>query len=475
MQQPAKSICQKIHFPKSTTDYLVARFPELVPFLVVNDEVDATSFSPIQAAKQPADTATALLGLNNPDVISEWCKSRDKRQGTCDQVLRSWHLPLASQLAFASKALSLDSARDALLSDWFSDKAKLDLAPRADGGVIWQWLASDPSGLSDEEWVRAVSLAASKLCHDGYAPMYAAIIHRPHLAPSLLELDSLAALLGASLVPWVDPSRALERLSAFNGSELRIGLIPFLDHPSLPSDARARGFDLARSNRLLNAAYRAGCPSPGSALDLGVPLGSLTDPLVVELVASRSLLAPHRVSQLAQLSSAPAANLQVLARLGEAPRQVLQASLGYIRPLAALAARLDAKEDLAATVPNFLTTVAEFDENVRKRALIAAMDKPSQHTSPRFRYTYSYGSSEYPDFTVDDVLDTPLEDLPGKIGGYRVPMNASEAATEAILSKLGDCTTEKSQKSWENFFQILPRSNAKLKLRQVLSSSVKLA
>jgi hypothetical protein len=473
--QPAKSICQTIHFPKSITDYLVQRFPELIATLVTNDEVDATSFAAVPVAKQSADTAAALLGLNNPDVITVWCKSRDKRQGMCDQVLHMWHLPLASQLEFASKALSADSARQVLLSDWFADSAKLVAAPRADGAVIWQWLSSDAQGLSDDEWVQAVCLAASKHCSENYAPMYATVIHRPHLAQRLLEQDSLAALPAASMVPWIDPAFALERLASFDSSPMRIGLIPFMDHPALPSKFRAQAFDLAKSSNLLTAAFRAGCPSPGSLLDLGVPLGSLTDPLLVELVASRSLLTPYRISQLAQLASAPAANVQLLARASEAQRQMLQSSIGFLRPLVDLATRLDAKYELSAAAANFATTVSDFEERVRKQALVAALEKPSQHTTRRYRYTHSYGSSEHRDLTVDEVLDTPLEELPGKIAGYRVPMNAAEIATETFVSKLGDCTTEKSCKSWENFFQILPRSNSKLKLRQVLSSSVKLA
>jgi len=475
--QLVKVLCSTIHFPKKVSDYLVGRFPELVPLLVYNEQVEASSFAPVPASKQSADTAVALLGLNNPDAISEWCKSRDKRQGTCDQVLRSWHLPLASQLDFVSKALTEDSARSVLLSDWFSDKAKLIAASRADSSVIWQWLASDPVGLSDEEWVKAMCLASSKLCYDGYAPMYAALIHRPHLAQHLLESDSLAAVLATSMVPWIDPALALERLGSYKSetySVLRIGLIPFLDHPSLPTEFRTKGFALAAGNGLMPYVSRAGCPSPGSALDIGQPLGSLTDPLLVELVASRSLLTPHRVSQLVQLAAAPAAGLQVLARASEAPRSVLQGSIGFIRPLVALASRIGDREELGLTLPNHVSTVSDFEASVRMKALVGAMEKPKQHTVRRYRYTHQYGSSEYPDLTVEAVLDSPLEELAGKISGYRIPLNASEVATETIISKLGSGDSERSLSAWENFFQILPRTNAKIKFRQVLTSSVKL-
>jgi hypothetical protein len=435
--------------------------------------VEPSSFDGVLAAKQPADLAQNLLRLNNPDLVSTWCMSRDKRQGACDTVLRHWYLPLKEQHAFTSKALTSDTAREVMRSGWFADSAKLAASSRAVPSNIWNWLESEPVDLSDEEWCKAFNLASVSTSRDTLMAVYSTLMQRPHLAMTLVTDGTPAArVLAVSMVPWIKADAAIALLSEEKDTDLlRLGLLHMLDHPSLPHDARVAGFALAADRGVLHAVYRDGCPSPGSALALGVPLGSLLDPLQVELVASRAFAPAHRYAHFSQLATAPAASTAMLYRLNDVVYRSMQSSPGLVRPVAALAARV--KEHNA---------IARLGEVVRESAATrlaaqqhaAGLKKPFQHSVGRRSYTHHYGSSEVAHLTADDLLETKLEELTSKVAGYRVAENASEVLSTVLLDRLGDATDDVSKKCWENFLQLLPRTAGSVKLKALLTTSVRL-
>jgi len=467
------SFCTVFHFPKSVSDYLVARFPEYLPSLTSNNSVDPGSFDGVLVAKQPADVAENLLGMNNPDLVAAWCKSRDKRQGTCDKVLRYWYLPLDSQHAFASKALSQDSAREVLGSQWFADSAKLVAAPRAQAFTVWNWLESEPTSLTDAEWLQAFNLASASVQREQLSSCYSTLMQRPHLAQSLVTDGTPAArALAVSMVPWIDPVSALERLAGEENMDLfRLGLLAMLDHPSLPHAVRKDGFELAARRGISRDVYRLGCPSPGSPLALGRPLGSLVDPLQVELAASRTLQHPHRMAQFAQLASAPAASEATLYRLDEVPARNGYMCPGFLQPIAALAKRVDGGHAFSVHARNGIDSLAERN---RLRELAEKLQVPTQHTSGRRDRAWWYGSSEKPPLTTKDVLESKLDEIVGKVVGYNVAENAAEVFSATVLEHLGDASDEVSQKHWESFVQLLPRTAGSMKFKSILSTAVRL-
>jgi len=467
------AFCTVFHFPKSVSDYLVARFPEYLPNLSSNDSVDPGSFDGVLVAKQPADVAQNLLGMNNPGLVTTWCKSRDKRQGTCDKVLRHWYLPLDSQHAFASKALSQESARDVLRSAWFADSAKLVAAPRALAFDVWNWLESDPTSLTDAEWLQAFNLASASVQREQLSSCYSTLMQRPHLAQSLVADGTPAArALAVSMVSWIDPVSALERLAGEENTDLfRLGLLAMLDHPSLPHAVRKDGFELAARRGVSRDVYRLGCPSPGSPLALALPLGSLVDPLQVELAASRTLQHPHRMAQFAQLVSAPAASEVTLYRLDEVSARNAYASPGFLQPLAALAKRVNGEHALSVHARNVIDSLAERN---RLRELAERLEVPTQHAPGRRERTWWYGSSDTPPLTAEDVLESQLDEVVSKVVGYHVAENAAEVFSATVLERLGDASDAVSQKHWESFVQLLPRTAGSMKFKSVLSTAVRL-
>jgi hypothetical protein len=463
-------------FPKTVSDYLVARFPGLIDRLVRNEHVSPSSFDGIAIAKQSSDVAEALLGMNNPQAIAAWCKSRDKRQGTCDQVLYSWYLPNDLQKDFASKALSSETAREVLESKWFSDSAKLTAAHRADPHQVWIWLESGAEGLTDDEWLMAFNLASKAVSRENPISCYASLMLRPHLAATLIaEGTATSAALAASMVPWIDPAVALERLAAeTDPSTLRLGLLPLLDHPSLSTEFRVQGFALAESKGMLSDVYRLGCPSPDSPLDLGVPLGSLTNPHLVELVVSRSMLHAHRVAQFAQACTSLAAPASVVYRMHDLPHRTTAASPGFALPLQALAKRhMLAQVCERATHSNAVVNILE--ERRRAQKLAAELKEPHQHSPGRRQYrTYWYGSGDVAPATAEELLNTPLDELVAKVVGYRVDPNTSVIFSDLVIAKLGDASDEDSQKRWETFLQLLEKTKGSIKFGTVLSTATKL-
>lgn len=468
-----KALSSVIHFPKTVSDYLVARFPESIRSLAVNEHVEPSSFDGVVVAKQPADLAQNLLGMNNPSLVATWCKSRDKRQGACDMVLRHWYLPLEDQHAFASKALTNDAAREVLRSKWFSDSAKLVAASRAFPFDIWNWLETDPADLSDEDWCKAFNLASVTTHRDQLTAVYSTLMQRPHLAMTLVADGTPATrALAVSMVPWIDADTAITLLSEEKDTDLvRLGLLQMLDHPSLPHDARVAGFALATDRGVIRDVYRDGCPSPGSALALGVPLGSLLDPLQVELVASRAFTPAHRYAHFAQLVMAPAASASTLYRMNDVSYRSIQGSPGLARPIAALAARVGGNDALT-----HLGEVAKESADSRTRAQqhAAGLKAPFQHAEGRRTYTRWYGSSDVKSVTADEILETKLDELTAKVVGYRVAENAAEVLSAVVLERLGDATDDVSKKRWENFLQLLPRTAGSVQLKALLATSVRL-
>ena len=462
-----------IHFPKTVSDYLVARFPDTIRSLAVNEHVEPSSFDGVVVAKQPADLAQNLLGMNNPSLVSAWCKSRDKRQGACDTVLRHWYLPLEDQHAFASKALTDDTAREVLRSKWFADSAKLVAAPRAVPFDIWNWLESDPVDLSDEEWCKAFNLASVTTYRDQLTAVYSTLMQRPHLAMTLVADGTPATrALAVSMVPWIDADAAIALLAQEKDTDLvRLGLLQMLDHPSLPHDARVAGFALATERGVIRDVYRDGCPSPGSALAIASPLGSLTDPLQVELVVSRAFTPAHRYAHFAQLAMAPAASAATLYRMNDVSYRSVQGSPGLARPIAALAARVGGHDALAR-----LGEMAKesADSHARSQQYAAGLKEPFQHAAGRRIHTRWYGSSEVKPLTAEELLETKIEELAAKVVGYRVAENASEVLSAVVLERLGNADDDVSKKRWENFLQLLPRTAGSVQLKALLATSVRL-
>lgn len=463
-------------FPKTVSDYLVIRFPGLIDKLVRNEHVSPTSFDDIVIAKQSSDVAECLLGMNNPRAVAEWCKSRDKRQGTCDQVLYAWHLPKDLQQEFASKALSDDTARELLDSKWFSDSAKLTAASRANPHAVWIWLESGAYGLTDDEWFTAFNLASKTVARENPFSCYSSLMLRPHLAARLVsEGVATASALAASMVPWIDPAVALERLATeTDPSTLRLGLLPLLDHPSLSTEFRTQGFALAASKGMLSDVYRLGCPSPGSPLDLGVPLGSLTDPHLVELVASRSLLNAHRVAQFVQACTSPAAPASVVYRMHDLPHRTMADSPGFAIPLEALAKR-HALTQVCERATHAVSAVGLLEERRRLQKLAADLKEPHQHSPGRRQHrTYWYGSNDAAPASTEELLNTPLDELAAKVVGYRVSPETSVVLSDLVVAKLGDASDEGSQKRWETFLQLLEKTSGSIKFGTVLSTATKL-
>lgn len=469
------SLSSVIKFPKTVSDYLVARFPEYVRALSMNGNVEPSAFNGVDAAKQSSDLAENLLGMNNPTLVSAWCKSRDKRLGTCDSVLRHWNLPLEDQHAFASKALADDTARAVLRADWFADSAKLVAAARANPCDIWSWLESDPSSLSDEQWCKAFNLASVTTHREQLTAVYSTLMQRPHLAMTLVTNGTPAArALAVSMVPWIDPNVALALLSEEKDMNLlRLGLLQMLDHPSLPHDARVAGFALAAASDMLHAVYRDGCPSPGSALAFGVPLGSLVDPLQVELVASRAFVPAHRYAHFAQLAMAPAASDATLHRMNDTSFRTVQGSPGLSGPLAALAARAGGN-DHHALVRLAVVSKESAANRAREQQLAAGLKKPKQHSSSRRTRANWHGSSDFPPVSPDDLLETRLDEIVGKVAGYRVAENSAEVISSVLLDRLGNATTDESKRRWENFIQLLPRTAGSVQLKTLLAGAVRL-
>lgn len=476
MARVIPTLCTTVHFPSSVAEFLITRFPDLIGHLVHNDKIEPVSFSDVPAAKQSADTAAALLALKNPSTISEWCKSRDKRQITTEQVLRYWHLPLTDQLQFASKAVSADTARTALRSEWFSDKAKFAISIRANGSDVWDWLESEPAGLTDDEWFEAFVLAASSATD--LTAAHSAMLQRPHLSARLVEHESgTVAALAVAMVPWISPDRALARIESMTGTSFESGLVAFVDHPSLPTEFRVKAFELAATRGVLEALHREGCPSPGSALDLGIPLSSIEDPLVLELVTMRSCMTPVRLSHFVQAVAAPAASSATVARCYSLPVSMLQTTVSFNRALLGLARRVgvDLCLQSSLTAEPQKRLLAAVSERAHSQAAAAALAEPTQHTAARSRYMYHYGNSDAPAPTPNSLLDTSIEELPGKISGYRSSTDAPEILSALLVERLGDGSDEKSKSNWENFFQLLSRTATTVKFKMVLNSASRLS
>lgn len=475
MKRTVQTICTQISFPKPVADYLIERFPEHVSHLVVNSNLDPASFTSVSAAKASANFAEALVSLNNPDIISDWCKSRDKRQGVSDIVLRYWHLPKEEQLAYASKPLSEDSAREVLRSNWFADDVKLIAAQRASGLEIWSWLDSEPASLSDEDWIKAVSLASGKYVNEVLHQAYSTFMQRPHLAQRLLESDAPGlSMLAASMVSYIDPSVALDRIANVPPEWRKLGLIPFLDHPSLPRDIRVRGLSLADSCGLSEFVHRIGVPSPDSPMTLGVPLYELKDKTLVEMVAMRSLSTSTRIAQFVQLSQAPGAPGSILYRTMDIPRSMLHSSPSYLRPLKDLAKKTNTFEALTRGFGNVLEAFKQIEERNTSQALVSKLSKPMQHTPARRNYLYHYGDSNAKPPAPEDLLNSSFEDLPQLISGYRVSPESAKVCSTVMVERLGDGTTPDSLRRWENFFQLAPKMTSNMKFSAVLSMAVRL-
>lgn len=462
-------------FPKPVGAYLVKRYPGSVIDLVQNQNIDPTAFNGVSAAKEKADSAEALVTIDNPSIISEWCSSRDKRQGVTDSVLRYWHLPIKDQIAFASKALTPDSARQVLRSDWFCDQAKLVAAPRAGHAAMWEWLEREPTGLSDDQWIAAVSQSSAKggLATQSFAP-YATVNQRTHLAQRLIEGDlDDAAMLACSLVPWIDPDVALDRVAACGDITLqRVGLSNLLDHPSLPDQARVRGFALARELKMLNEMYRLGCPSPGSPVALGIPLAEITDPLQLELITMRSVAtSAPRIYQFIQAAASPVAGSSLLARLQhEAPRSALNGSVFAARMLKMLSERSGMTHQASNEELDRLS------QRVASQQAMVGLTVPSRHGTPRRFYGNHYVGSDTnsPIPSAEQLLQSPLDEISAMIVGYRVHPRAHEIFTEALTEALGDGSDDASLSRWERFFELIPRTNASIRIGQVITTAVKL-
>lgn len=478
MHRMLRTFMQYLPFPEAVGTYLVRRFPEYVGDLLSNTAVPPEAYEHIVAAKEKADTAISLVTIDNPSMVAAWCASRDKRQGVSDAVVRYWHLPIADQLTFASKALTEDSANQVLRSNGFVDEAKLRAMPRATVPAIWDWLESDPTGLSDDEWFQAFDAACARRGNirlSDTAP-YATLAQRPHLAQRLVaEGCDPAAMVAVSKVAHIDASAALERVIACADTTTRtLGLVALLDHPSLPASVRVAAFEYATQQNQLADVYRFGVPSPGSVLDLGTPLSTLEDPLTVELVAMRAIgTSAPRAYHFVELAEAPGAGTQLLYRFAEASRHLYADAPAAARAVQALAKRMDLSAIVDDIMPTATASLQAYETRRAEQATAAQLQAPVRHTKP-WSYGYRSSSSEAAPPRPEDLLECPLDDLSGMLVGYRVSHKAVEVFTELLVEQLGDGTTDASLAKWEQCMQLFARTNGTMRTRQVISTAARL-
>jgi hypothetical protein len=479
MSKISTLICKILPFPVNVGPHLVAKQPEHFEAFVYNDSIAPSAFDTHNPAKLSVDIATQILVMKNPNMIKAWCSSRDKRQGPCDLVMRHWSLDSQTQLAFASKPLTEDSARQVLDSNSFVDSSKLVAAARASYHAIWSWLKREPVGLSDDEWVSAFELAASKSITPLGDDVQATLHQRPHLAQRLLDSeDDGVATAACAAVPWVDAAAALTRIKSIKGPRFKSeALCLLLDHPSLPTAVREDGFAYATEQKLLVELYRYGCPSPGSALAVGVPLNELTDPLMVELISSRPIAQhPARMHQMAQMCGSAAAGVQLLERFSELPHRVGNFLPSLARGPLALAHRCSVMA-VGHPLRDMQNEMQSRKERLETQTAIAALTEPVQTTEPygymrRQRRYYGGNGTVLP--TVDDLLDAPLGELAGLIGGYSAHEDAASLLTGALTERLGDGSTDESLSKWEQFIMLLSKTGDTVKIRQVATSAARL-
>ena len=479
MSKISTLICKILTFPENVGPHLVTKLPELFDSLVYNESIAPTAFDEKNPAKLSVDLATQILVMKNPNMIKAWCSSRDKRQGPCDLVMRHWSLDSQTQLAFASKPLTEDSARQVLDSNSFLDSSKLVAAARATYHSVWSWLKREPVGLSDDEWLSAFNHAASKSITPLGDEVQATLHQRPHLAQRLIDSeDDGVAAAACAAVPWIDAAAALVRIKSMKSTKIKTeALCLLLDHPSLPASVREDGFMYAIENKFLVDLYRYGCPSPGSAFAVGVPLNELTDPLQVELISSRPVAQhPARLHQLVQMCGSSAAGIQLLERFSELPHRAGNFLPSIARGPLALAHRCAV---LAGHYPlrEMQAELQARKERVEAQDAITALTEPVQTTEPygymRNRRRY-YGGSAAALPTVDELLDSPLGELPGLISGYSSHEDAPTVLAGALSERLGDGSTAESLSKWEQFIMLLAKTGDTVKIRQVATSAARL-
>jgi hypothetical protein len=478
--QFVKIVMRVIPFPEPVATFFVRRFVENLDVLVLNQAIPDAAFTGSNTAKASADTAEKLLRRNNPTLLSAWCASRDRREGTVHTVLQHWKLPPNDQAALASKALSADAAHAALKSPWMGNAAKCIAARRASADAVLEWLATDPTDISDQEFLDAMGRLATDDISMSSVGLYAALHSRPHLLAQMVSGDLLKlAMAACAFADHIDHAAAFERIEATTDPHLRLqGLLNLLDHPALDPDVRERGFALAEHVGAMHSVYSLGCPSPGSMLVSPVPLSEIDDARLLEALASRSpMVSAARPFQFVELAAAPAASTALVHRIATIQPARLHESVAAARTLRALALRIGhvpvnrygdfwrSNEQLIDVDDNRRASVAE----------AAALAAPCRNPG-----TYDTGSPNYwgtsgDQVDCDEMSEMSLDAVIVALSSYRAHRTNPQTVADVLGGHLGTGEDEASLRRWENFILLAAKTAPSMALGKVASTAARLS
>jgi hypothetical protein len=414
----------------------------------------------------------ALTGNPSPEVLDAILATREKRDTVLRQLHNHWKLSHADQLRLVQRSISSEIADLLVDSDDTLPDVKAIAVLRSSSSRRARWIPR--ANLADADALyHLAALDSPSWLFETLVPQ---LLLRPALRPSVLRsgLDQLPVAACWNELAPADQEYALE-LATKHRLTLRAGdpVLGMLAQPSLRSDLRTHLWDLLVYHHQSAEAVSYGLRPPGSSLYPGVPLASVEDSALLDLLLDVYSVTPTdalaRVSWasvLHELSFNDHLSPTQLDRLIIA-LSLLASVFPYSRAyplesdLVRLASALDPATHPTKTLQRF--NVAETTLRAIKSAAAPTPPPPAVSTLHRPAGRLNYAPAEDLDKTL---ARTPvkMDYLQGRI----------QQMAPAFLAALGDGSDELSVRSWMTFLGLL-EGNPDVSVSSILATARRLA